>query len=62
MRLSGFFRVTWVLQLLVGVALFAVSLLIENRVLHAFFAAPVIALTLAVALELGKAAAIVWHR
>ncbi|WP_295391571.1 hypothetical protein [uncultured Thiodictyon sp.] len=62
MHLTGFFRVTWIVQLAVGVALFGVSLLIENRVLHAFFAAPVIALTLAIALELGKAAAIVWHR
>lgn len=62
MHLTGFFRVTWIVQLAVGVALFGVSLLIENRVLHAFFASPVIALTLAIALELGKAAAIVWHR
>lgn len=62
MPLTGFFRITWTIQLGVGIALFSVSFLIENRVLHTFFAAPAIALTLAVALELGKAAAIVWHR
>lgn len=62
MPLTGFFRFTWTIQLGVGVALFGVSFLIEYRVLHSFFGAPAIALTLAIALELGKAAAIVWHR
>jgi len=62
MHLPGFFRLGWIVQLLVGVALFSVSFLIENLVLKSFFAAPLIALTLAAALELGKAAAIVWHR
>lgn len=62
MPLSGFFRIAWTIQLGVGIALFCVSLWIENQVLHAFFAAPVMALALAIALELGKAAAIVWHR
>jgi hypothetical protein len=62
MCLSGFFRLGWLVQLLVGVALFGVSFFIENAVLQAFFAAPLMALTLAAALELGKAAAIIWHR
>lgn len=62
MNLPGFFRLGWIVQLIVGVALFSVSFLIENLVLKSFFAAPLIALTLAAALELGKAAAIVWHR
>lgn len=62
MRLPGFFRLTWTLQLLVGVALFSVSFLIEGRILTAFFAVPLIAWTLAIALEIGKAAAIVFHR
>jgi len=62
MNLPGFFRLGWIVQLLVGVALFSVSFFIENAVLQAFFAAPLLALALAAALELGKAAAIVWHR
>lgn len=62
MPLTGFFRITWTVQLAVGVALFGVSFWVENQVLHGIFAAPVIALILAVALEFGKAAAIVWHR
>jgi hypothetical protein len=62
MPLTGFFRFGWTVQLLVGVALFSVSFLIENAVLQTFFTAPLIALTLAMALELGKAAAVVWHR
>lgn len=62
MHHTGFFRLGWLIQLAVGVTLFTVSFLIENQVLQAFFAAPGIALTLAVALEAGKAMAIVWHR
>ena len=62
MPLTGFFRITWTIQLLVGIALFSVSFLIENQVLQSFFSAPAIALTLTAALEFGKAVAIVWHR
>lgn len=62
MHLNGFFRISWVAQLLVGITLFAVSFLIESVVLQSFFALPVLALVLAIALELGKAAAIIWHR
>ncbi len=53
---------TWLLQLLVGVGLFVLSFLIENQVFQAFMNAPIIALFLALALELGKAVAIIWHR
>ena len=62
MPLSGFFRITWTVQLLVGLALFGVASLIEYQILRAFFAAPAIGLILTAGLELGKAAAVVWHR
>jgi hypothetical protein len=62
MPLSGFFRITWTVQLLVGLALFGVASLIEYQILRAFFAAPAIAIILTAGLELGKAAAVVWHR
>lgn len=62
MRLTGLFRLAWTLQLLVGVALFSVSFLIESRILTAFFAAPLLAWALALALEIGKAVTIVFHR
>jgi hypothetical protein len=62
MHLNGFFRISWTVQLLVGMALFGISFLIESEVLQSFFAVPVIALALAMALEVGKAASIVWHR
>jgi len=62
MPLAGFFRITWSIQLLVGLALFLVASLIEYQILRAFFAAPAIGLTLTAALEFGKAAAVVWHR
>jgi hypothetical protein len=62
MHLAGFFRLVWTLQLLVGVALFGVSFLIESRILTAFFAAPILAWALALALEIGKAVTIVFHR
>ncbi len=62
MKLSNFFRTALVVQLLVGTGLFSISLLIEYQVLQAFLLTPVIALFLALVLEVGKAAAIVWHR
>jgi|GEM_PF-1771633 len=62
MHFARFFKLAWAVQLLVGVALFGVSFYIENEILQAFFAAPVVALVLALSLETGKAASIVWHR
>ncbi|PWQ98143.1 hypothetical protein [Leucothrix pacifica] len=57
-----FFRLSWIVQLLVGICLFTVSFLIEKQVLEAFIATPMLALLLAGSLELGKAVAIIWHR
>ncbi len=62
MKLSNFFITALAVQLLVGAGLFSISLLIEYQVLQAFLLTPAIALALAVVLEGGKAAAIVWHR
>jgi hypothetical protein len=62
MHLTRFFKWAWLFQLLVGVGLFGVSFFIENRILQAFFAGPALALALTLALEVGKAASIVWHR
>jgi hypothetical protein len=62
MHLTRFFKWAWLFQLLVGVALFGVSFFIENQILQAFFAGPALALVLTLALEVGKAASIVWHR
>lgn len=62
MRSSYFFRVSWTIQLLVGISLFTVSFMIEKQVLEAFITTPIVALLLAASLELGKAVAIIWHR
>ena len=62
MKSTHFFRISWVIQLAVGICLFTVSFLIEKQVLEAFIATPLLALLLAASLELGKAVAIVWHR
>lgn len=62
MRLDGFFRLSWLVQLTVGVTLFVISFLLEAQVLRAFFAAPLLGLALALALEAGKAGAVIWHR
>ena len=62
MKIKHFFRVSWLMQLLVGVSLFAVSFLIQSQVLLAFISVPLFALLLSVTLEAGKAVAIVWHR
>ncbi len=62
MKLTHFFRLSWSVQLLVGLGLFMVSFMIESTVLQAFIAAPVLAVLLAAALETGKAIAIIWHR
>ena len=57
-----FFQVSWVIQLLVGVGLFTVSLLIENVVMQAFLSTSLLALGLVITLETGKAVSIVWYR
>lgn len=62
MPLTAFFRFNWVVLLLVGATLFAVSFLIEQAILAAFLLTPLLGLVLALALEVGKAASIVWHR
>lgn len=62
MHLTHFFRLGWLVQLLVGLALFSVSFVIELAVLRHILSGLVMTLVLAAALELGKAAAIVWHR
>jgi uncharacterized membrane protein YciS (DUF1049 family) len=62
MKFNYFFRITWLVQLLVGISLFSVSFLIESKVLQAFINTPILAMSLAGALELGKAGAIIWHR
>jgi hypothetical protein len=62
MPLTRFFHLGWIIQLLVGIALFSVSFLIELAVLQSFLAGVVMTLVLAAALEVGKATAIVWHR
>ncbi len=60
--MKWFFKINWLIQLVVGIGLFMLSFLIENQVLQAFLNTPMIALFLALMLELGKAMAIIWHR
>lgn len=60
--MKWFFKINWLIQLVVGIGLFTLSFLIENQVLQAFLNAPLIALFLALMLEIGKAMAIIWHR
>lgn len=62
MKLTHFFRISWLIQLTVGFGLFIVSFMIESTVLQAFIATPFLAVLLAAALETGKAIAIIWHR
>ncbi|AGA89192.1 hypothetical protein Thimo_0322 [Thioflavicoccus mobilis 8321] len=62
MRLTSFFRLGWTVQLFVGVALFSVSFLIELDVMQRLFGTSPAAIVLVGGFELGKAAAIVWHR
>ncbi len=61
MRISWFFKSSWMLQLLVGIGLFLCSFFIEYKMLQVFIAPAALALFLAVALETGKVIAIVWH-
>lgn len=62
MKLTYFFRISWAIQLAVGLGLFVVSFLIQSAVLKSFIAASLLAVLLAAALEAGKAVAIIWHR
>ncbi len=61
MRISWFFKSSWMLQLLVGVGLFLCSFFIEYKILQVFIAPAALALFLSVTLEMGKVIAIVWH-
>ena len=62
MHSHNFFRMSWLLQLVVGIALFTVSLALQGEVLFGFLAAPALAWALALSLEAGKVLSIVWHR
>ena len=62
MKNNYFFRISWIIQLAVGIGLFFVSFYIETQILETFLAVPVLAVLLALALEMGKALAIIWHR
>ncbi len=62
MHSHNFFRMSWLLQLVVGIALFTVSLALQGVVLFGFLAAPALAWALALSLEAGKVLSIVWHR
>lgn len=62
MNFTKFFKLSWSIQLIVGIAFFSASLIIEGLVLQSMLAIPLLAWFIAIVLELGKAAAIVWHR
>ena len=62
MKSHYFFRISWLVQLAVGISLFTVSFLIEKKILESFITTSFLALLLAASLELGKAVAIIWHR
>jgi uncharacterized membrane protein YciS (DUF1049 family) len=62
MQSNYFFRINWLIQLLVGMGLFIVSFTIQNQTIQAFLATPALALGVTLALETGKALAIIWHR
>ena len=60
---SPLYHINWTLQIAVGIGLFTVSLLMEYAVLKAFFTqAALVALLLAISLEVGKGLSIIWHR
>lgn len=61
MRMSHFFRSSWLAQLVVGVGLFLCSFFLEYKILAEFVAPQLLALFLAVTLETGKVTAVVWH-
>lgn len=55
-------HINWTIQIAVGIGLFTVSLLMEYAVLKAFFSpATLVALALAISLEVGKGISIIWH-
>lgn len=57
-----FFPLAWLTQFGVGSALFILSCWIEIQVLQHFLGNDLLALVLAIALEVGKALAILWNR
>lgn len=57
-----FFHTIWLAQITVGTVLFALSCWVEIQVLQNFMENPTIAAILAIALEVGKALAIIWNR
>ncbi len=61
MRTNVFFNGSWAGQLLVGCGLFLCSFLIEYRILLHFISPAPLALFLALTLEGGKVAAVIWH-
>ncbi len=61
MRTNFFFNGSWIVQLFVGFGLFGCSFFVEYQILIHFISPQPMALFLAVTLEGGKVAAIVWH-
>lgn len=61
MGTNFFFNSSWAGQLLVGVGLFGCSFFLEYRILSHFITPASLALCLAITLEGGKVAAIIWH-
>lgn len=58
----SFHKVSWGVQLLVGIGLFSLSFLIQSQVMVEFIQGFWLAVGIAAALELGKAMSIIWHR
>jgi len=61
MHTNIFFNGSWAGQLLVGCGLFCCSFLIEYHILYNFISPAPLALFLAITLEGGKVAAVIWH-
>lgn len=60
--IKSIFSLAWLAQLAIGFVLFTLSCWIEIQVLQHFIDNNLLAITLAIALELGKALAIFWNR
>lgn len=61
MRTNLFFTGSWIIQLIVGIGLFGCSFFVEYQILLHFVSPATMAFFLAIILESGKVAAIVWH-
>lgn len=59
---KSIFSFAWLVQLSIGCILFILSCWIEIQVLQHFIDNDLLAITLAIALEVGKAIAIFWNR